>query len=78
MTLLMMLSVILLSTLIMQLYILNVIKHLIFGNNLNCLLALNLIFETMRTGAGNGLLISMVGKLNWFRLTSPIALMLLM
>ena len=66
----MMLSVILLSMLMILLSILNVIIHLICGNNLNWLLYLNLIYETLWTGAGSGLLISMLGKINWFRLTS--------
>ena len=43
---------------------LNVIRHLICGNNLNWLLNLNLIYETLWTGAGRGLLISILGKLN--------------
>ena len=46
--------------------ILSVIKHLICGNNLNWLLNLNLIYETLWTGAGSGLLISMLEKLNCF------------
>ena len=44
--------------------------HLICGNNLNWLLNLNLIYETRWTGVRSGLLISMLGKLSWFRLTS--------
>ena len=47
MTFLEMVSVILLSILMMLLFILSVIKHLICGNNLNCLLNLNLIFDTL-------------------------------
>ena len=39
-------------------------------HNLIFLLNLNLIYETLWTGARIGLLISMLGKLNWFRLTS--------
>ena len=39
-------------------------RHLICGNNLNWLLNLNLIYETLWTGAGSGLLISMLEKLN--------------
>ena len=69
MTFLMMLSVILLSMLMILLSILSVIRHRICGNNLNCLLNLNLIYETPWTGTGSGLLISMLRKLNWFRLT---------
>ena len=57
MTFLMMLSVILLSMLLILLSILSVIRHLICGNNLNWLLNLNLIYETLWTGAGSGLLI---------------------
>ena len=78
MTFLMMLSVILLSMLMILLSILSVIRHLICGNNYNWLLNLNLIYETLWIGARNGLLISMLGKLNWFRLTSLIMLVFLM
>ena len=48
---LMVLSVILLSMLMVLLSILSVIRHLICGNNLNWLLNLNLIYETLWTGA---------------------------
>ena len=41
-------------------------------------LNLNLIYETLWTGAGSGLLISMLERLNWFHLTSLIKLVLLM
>ena len=78
MTFLMKLSVILLSMLMILLFILSVIRHLICGNNLNWLLNLNLIYETLWTGVRSGLLISMLGKLNWFRLTGLITLVLLM
>ena len=78
MTFLMMLSVILLSMVTIPLSILSAIRHLICGNNLNWLLNLNLIYETLWTGANSGLLISMLGKLNWFRLTSLVTLVLLM
>ena len=78
MTFLVMLSVILLSMLMILLSILSVIRHLIWGNNLNWLLNLNIIYETLLTGARSGLLISMLGKLNWFHLTSLITLVLLM
>ena len=78
MTFLLMLSVILLSILMLLLSILSVIRHLICGNNLNWLLNLNLIYETSWTCAGSGLLISMLGSFNLFRLTSLITLMLLM
>ena len=50
MTFLMMLSVILLSMLMILLSILSVIGHLICGNNLNWLLNLNLIYDTLDWG----------------------------
>ena len=75
---LMMLSVKLLSVLMILLSILSVIRHLICGNNLNGLMNLNLIYETLWTGARSGLLISMMGKLIWFCLTSLITQVLLM
>ena len=78
MTFLMMLSVILLSMLMILLSILSVIMHLICGNNLNWLLNLNLIYKTLWTGTRSGLSISLLGKLNWFRLTGLITLVLLM
>ena len=56
-----MLSVILLSMLIL-LSILCLIRHVICGNNLNWLLNLNLIYEILWTGAGSGMLISMLEK----------------
>ena len=71
------LSVILLSMLMILLSIQSVIGHLICGNNLNLLLNLNLIYETLWTGVRSGLLISMLGKLSWFGLTSLIAMALL-
>ena len=61
-----MLYVILLSLLMRLLSISSAIRHLICGNNLNWLLNLNLIYETLWTGARTGLLISVLGKLNWF------------
>ena len=64
MTFLMMLSVIFLSMLMILLSTLNVIRHLICGSNYNWLLNLNLTYETLWTGAGSGLLISMLEKLN--------------
>ena len=73
-----MLSVILLSMLMILLSILCVIRHLICDNNWNWLLNLNLIYETLWTGTGSGLLISMLEKLNWFCLTGLITLVLLM
>ena len=50
----------------------------ICGNNLNWLLNLNLIYKTRWTGVRSGLLISMLGKLSWFRLTVLITMVLLM
>ena len=78
MTFLMMLSVILQSMLMILLSILGVIGLLICGNNLNWLLNLNLIYETWWTGVRSDLLISMLGKLNWFCLTGLITMVLLM
>ena len=78
MTFLMALSVILLSMLMILLSFLNVIRHLICGNNLNWLVNSNLINETLWTGARSGLLISVLENLNWFRLTGLITLLLLM
>ena len=72
-----MLSVILLSILMILPSTLTVIRHLICGNNLNWLLNLNLIYETLWTRAGWGLLISMLENYS-FRLTGPITLVLLM
>ena len=74
---LMMLSVILLSMLMMLLSILSMIRHLIYGSNWNWLLNLNFIYETLWTGALSGLLIPILGKLSWFRLTDLIRLVLL-
>ena len=51
MSFLMMLSVILLSMLMILLSTPSVIKHLICGNNWNWLLNLNLIYESLWTGA---------------------------
>ena len=73
-TFLMMVSVILLSMLMILLFILIVIRHLICSNNWNWLLNVNLIYETLCTGAGIGLLISMLGKPNWFFLASLITM----
>ena len=77
MTFLMILSVILLSILMILPSILNVIKHLIPGNNLNWLLKLNLIYETLSTEVRSGLLISVLEKRSWFCWTSLITLFLL-
>ena len=78
MTFLMMLSVILLSILTILLSNLTVIRHLICSNNLNWLLNLNLIYETLCTMVRSGLLISMLGKLSWFCLTGLRTMVLLM
>ena len=59
-----MLSVILLSKLMILLSILSVIRYLICGKNLNWLLNLNLIYETLWTEVRSGLLISILGKLS--------------
>ena len=72
------LSVILLSILMIVISIRSVIRHLICGNNLNWFLDLNLINETLWTGVRSGLLISMLGKLNWFRLIGLITMVPLM
>ena len=64
MTFLMILSVILLSMLMIILSTLNAFRHLICGNNKNWPLNLNLTDETLWTGVGSGLLISMLEKLN--------------
>ena len=74
MTFLMMFYVILLSVLM----ILSVIKHLICGNNWIWFLNLNLIYETLWSGAGSGVLISMLEKHGWFGFTSLITLKLLL
>ena len=70
----MMFYVILLS----MLMILSVIRHLICGNNWNWFLNLNLIYETLWSGAGSGVLISMLEKHGWFGFTSLITLKLLL
>ena len=77
-TFLMMLSVILLSVLMILLSILSVIRHLICGSNLNWLLNLHLIYKTLWTGVRSGLLISILGKRNWFCLTGVITMVLFM
>ena len=74
----MMLSVKMLSMLMILISILSGIRHLTCGNNLNWLWNLNLIYETLWTGARSDLLISVLEKLNWFRLTGLITLVLLM
>ena len=77
MTFLTMLSVILLYMLMILLFILSVTRHLICGNSLNWLLNLNLIYETLWTGVRSDLLVSVLGKPSWFRLTSQITMALL-
>ena len=64
MTSLMTLSVILLSMLMKLLFALSVMWDLICGNNYGWLLNLNLIYETLWTGAGSRLLISIGEKPN--------------
>ena len=78
MAFLMILSVILQYRLMILLSFLSVIRYLIFGNNLNWLLNLNLIYKTLWSGTEKGLLISMLEKLSWFHLTSLITMVLLM
>ena len=72
------LYVILLSMLMILLSTLDVIRHLICGNNYNWLLNFNLIYKTLWTGARSGLFISMLEKVNWFHLNSLITLVVLM
>ena len=60
-----------------QVFAVSVIRHLICGFQ-NWVLYLNLIYETLWTVRGRGLLISVLEKLNWFYLTGLITLMLLM
>ena len=63
---------------ILLLSILSVIRHLICGINLNWLLNLNLIYETLWTEVRSGFLISILGKLSWFGFTGLITMVLLM
>ena len=65
-------------TLSSMLMILNIIRHLICGNNYNWFLNLNMIYETLWTWMRSGLLISILEKINWFHLTGLISLVLLM
>ena len=58
------LPVILLSMLTIVLSAVNVIRHLICGNNYDWPLNLNLTYETLSTGTGSALLILMPEKLN--------------
>ena len=67
-----------LSVLMILLSVLSAIRHLTCGNNLNWLLNLNLIYESLWTGLRSGLFISMLGKLSWFHLTGQITMVLLM
>ena len=46
------------------------IRHLICGNNYSWILNLNLTYKTLQTGAGSGLLISMLEKVNLFHWTN--------
>ena len=78
MTFLMMITVILLSIMMITLSNVSVIKHLTYGNNYNWRLNLNLIYQTLWTEARSDLLISMLKKFSWFRLTSLITVVLLM
>ena len=66
MTLLMMLSVTLLSMLMMLLSTLSAIRYQICVNNKRWLLNLNLNCETLKIGAGRGLLILILKRLTWF------------
>ena len=77
MTFLTILSVTLPSMLMILLFSQSVTKHLIRGSDLNWPLNLSLIYETLWTGVKSGLLISLLGKLSWFRLTGLIAMVLL-
>ena len=63
MTFLMMLSVISLYMIMILLSFVSVIRYVICSNNQNWLLKLNLIFETLWTRVGSGLLTSMLEKL---------------
>ena len=74
MTFLMVLSVVLVSMQMILLFIVGVIRHLICDGSSS----LNLIYGALWTGVGSGLLISMLGKLSWFHLTSLITIVLLM
>ena len=68
----------LLSMLAILLFILSVARLLICDNNLNWLLNLNLMYETLCTGVRSDLFVSRLGKLNWFCLTGLITMVLLM
>ena len=66
------------ESMLMLLSTLNVIRHMTCGNIYNLLLKLNLIFETLLTGRGNGLLISILEKLKSFRLVGVLTMVLMM
>ena len=72
------LSMKLLSALMILISILSVISHLICGNNLNWLLNLYFVYKTLWTRIRSGLLIPVLGKLSWIRLTGLIITVLLM
>ena len=74
---LMMLFVICLSKLMILLSTLSMIRYLICCSNQSWLLNLNLIFETLWTGAGSDLLISVLEKLSFSHLSGLIALVVL-
>ena len=57
-----------------QLFTLNLIRYLIYGNNYSWFLNINLTYETFQTGVRYDFLISMLEKLNLFYLTSLITL----
>ena len=67
-----------------NLYFIQCLTSFFFINHLGCryirnwLLNLNLIWKTLWTGVGNGLLISVLKKLNWFHLIGLMALVPLM
>ena len=57
---------------------LSLMRHVICDNNRNWLLVLNLISETLWTGAESGLLMPMLERVELFRLTGLITQVLLM
>ena len=69
--------VILLSMLMILPSIQSMIRHLIRGNNFNWFLHLNLTYKALWTGVRSGLLISILGKLNWFYLIGLIPVLLM-
>ena len=67
------------TMLMILLFILSATRDLTCGNNLNLLLNLNLIYETLLcTGVRSDLLISVLGKLRWFHLNGLKTMVLLM